>query len=163
MASSYPSEQDIPPLLALPTELKLQIIAYLSQDTSPNLAYLRRTHTSFLNVIPKSDVRLKSSRFLLRSQLLAAEVNHRYLLPLNHYPCYKCTAVLHRRMFNPGSIHLVFPVYERWCRRCDTSGMVTTEGIRWEEVGREQLALYRRRAQRKYFQTAPLPLDEYWQ
>ena len=41
--------------------------------------------------------------------------------------------------------------------------MVTTEVIRWEEAGREQLALYRRRAQRKYFQTAPLRLDEYSQ
>ena len=64
MAFSCLSEQDIPPLLVLPTELKLQIIAYFSQDTPPNLACLRRTQTSSLNAIPKSGIRLKSSRFL---------------------------------------------------------------------------------------------------
>lgn len=123
MASSRPSEQNVPPLVALLTKLKLRIIAYLSYDTSPKRTCLRRTHTSFLNVIPKSDIGLEFLRFLLCSQLLAVEVDNAYLLPLNHNLCHKCTVVLCPRNFHSVTInpHLVSPACKTRYRRRDNN------------------------------------------
>ncbi|KAF6217963.1 hypothetical protein HO133_006375 [Letharia lupina] len=87
-------EQKLPPLLALPVELKWQIISHLDHDEYPSLACLRRTHSSFLNVIPKAQIRSELSDTELSNQLLKTELDYAYLLPVVHYPCYICARVL---------------------------------------------------------------------
>ena len=86
-----------PPLLALPVELKLHILSYLSVKKpflSPgqnilSLMILRRTHRSFREIIPHAPYAsvVRPSKLFL---LLEAEINHPYLFPPNHYPCYGC-------------------------------------------------------------------------
>ena len=121
--ASIPTHDSLPLLLALPTELKLQIISYLPYDKSPNLACLRRTHRSFCDIIPKSNVYSKAPAFLLRSQLLDTELNHPYLLPLYHYPCYRYIAVLASQKFIARLVQHTFVIggayaYYRLCKRC---------------------------------------------
>ena len=136
-------ERDTPQLLALPTEIKLQIIAYLSREKSPNLACLRRTHTSFLNIIHKSEIRSKTPSSVIRSQLLDTELNHPNLLPLNHYPCYACTAVLSAHNFHPYLTHSKLAIagsyaYERFCSRCALQNPGPEEYL-WRVAGPKQL------------------------
>ncbi len=95
MATSSESiEQALSPLLTLPVELRLEIISHLPHDEYPSRACLRRTHSSFLSLIPKADIRSKLSDTDLANQLLKAEVEYAYLLPPDHYPCYFCARVL---------------------------------------------------------------------
>ena len=86
-----PTEQALPPLLALLAELKVEIISYLLHDEYPSQACLRRTHSSFLPLIPKSDIRSNLTEAELRNQLLRTELEYAYLFPPEHYPCYFCT------------------------------------------------------------------------
>ena len=81
-------------LLALPLELQLGIISLLAHDEYPSLACLRRTHSHFLALIPKAQIRSGLSRTELCSQLRKTELEYEYLLPPEHYPCYFCARVL---------------------------------------------------------------------
>lgn len=114
----------MPPLLALPTELKLEIISHLPHDPYPSLACLRRTHSSFLDLIPKAHICSKLSANELCGQLLKTELEYAYLLPPGHYPCYVCTRVLPLDAFpiTPGR-HCDCDDYEpysrtRFCTDC---------------------------------------------
>ncbi len=161
--TSCPTQHVLPPLLVLPTELKLQIIKYLADDKSPNLACLRRTHTSFLDIISKSDLRYMPPPFILRGQLLDTELNHCYLLPRHHYPCYKCTAVLPSQNFHPWltQCNLILGgacAYNRFCNRCGYQKSMLGEGY-WKDQGRKQVALQPRPVERRPFNPLPLPSD----
>ena len=81
-------------LLALPLELQLEIISLLAHDEYPSLACLRRTHSHFLALIPKAQIRSGLSRTEVCSQLRKTELEYGYLLPPEHYPCYFCARVL---------------------------------------------------------------------
>lgn len=95
MASSPASgSQTLPPLLALPAELKLQIFSYLTDDDYPALPCLRRTHSSFLNLIPKARIRSSVSDETLYRQLVTTDMEYAYLLPPGHRPCFVCTEML---------------------------------------------------------------------
>lgn len=59
-------------LLTLPLDIKKEIFDYLIHDKLPTLAILRRTHTSFLAAIPKSDLRNKPTKDELSRQLVNA-------------------------------------------------------------------------------------------
>ena len=91
--TSEPTKQALPPLLALPNELKLDIISRLLHDEYPSQACLRRTHSSFLPLIPKSDIRSNLTETELCNQLLRTELEYAYLFPPEHYPCYFCARV----------------------------------------------------------------------
>lgn len=122
-STSSPTQLDTSRLLALPTELKLQIISCIPRGGSPSLACLRRTHMSFLNLIPKSKIRSKISPFRLSCELLDTEISYPYLLPLDHYPCYSCIAVLSVQNFQPFSTqtdHVIggARAFDRFCSRC---------------------------------------------
>ncbi len=77
----------LPPLLALPLELILQILSYLSDTNHCSLIILRRTHSSFRHIIPRDRI-TSSPRAIKTAQLVFAEDNHSYLFPHDHYPCY---------------------------------------------------------------------------
>ena len=161
--TSCPTDDGLPPLLKLPQELKLHIISYLVLDKSPNLACLRRTHKSFYNIIPKSDIRSKSTPFLLRSQLLDAELNHPYLLPHGRAPCYGCIAVIPSLYFH----HLVGlddyvlggpRAYGRSCFSCGLMIRKRPEDEEWKREGKKQLALQPRpEEQRPFDPLSPSP------
>ena len=141
--TSFPTDGSLPPLLALPTELKLRIILYLPHEKSPNLACLRRTHTSFRDIIPKSDIRSHLSPSLLCSQLLDTELNHPYLLPLHHFPCYRCIAVLPFQAFHPWMLQCNVAIggayaYNRFCRSCGFTNS-TPEEENWKIEGMRQV------------------------
>ncbi len=141
--TSFPTDGSLPPLLALPMELKLQIILCLPHDKSPNLACLRRTHTSFRDIIPKSDIRSHLSPSLLCSQLLDTELNHSYLLPLHHFPCYRCIAVLPSQAFHPWMLQCNVAIggtyaYNRFCRSCGFTNS-TPEEENWKIEGMRQV------------------------
>ena len=91
--TSDPTSQAQPPLLALPAELKLKIISRLLHDSYPSQACLRRTHSSFLPLIPKSSIRSNLTDTELCNQLLRTELEYPYLFPPQHYPCYFCARV----------------------------------------------------------------------
>ena len=91
--SERPEQKPPPSLLALPVELQTQIIAHLHHDEYPSQACLRRTHPSFLDVIPKSAIRSPLTETELCNQLLRTELDHAYLFPPAHYPCYFCLRV----------------------------------------------------------------------
>lgn len=92
--SSGSRGQARPRLLELPVELQLEIISHLPHDQHPSRACLRRTHSSFLQLVPKSDIRSKISELQLYNQLLRTELDYTYLLPPDHYPCFFCARVL---------------------------------------------------------------------
>lgn len=108
----------LPPLLALPVELKLKILSNFSDHASDpghalTLMILRRTHKSFRLIIPNPwrDIRATEEHFL------AAERQHSYLLPFecrchptctsqhcpeprySFFPCYDCKKLVRRRWF----------------------------------------------------------------
>ena len=82
----------LPPLLALPLELKTQILSnfsnYASKSSDPEdalaLMILRRTHTSFRHIIP--DPWKKTSP--RADHFLAAERKHKYLF--SAFYCWRC-------------------------------------------------------------------------
>lgn len=124
-SSSGTTSQTQPPLLALPSELKLQIISHLPHDEYPSHACLRRTHSSFYNLIPKGSIRSSVSEEHLAKQFLFIEEKFEYLLPLGHYPCYVCLKVLPVDVF-PASLEHHFddqehPMYywPRCCQNCE--------------------------------------------
>lgn len=121
---SAPVPQNESPLLVLPVEIKLEIISRIPHDRHPTLACLRRTHSSFLDLIPKAKIRSEMSRLALCDQLLTTERHYAYLLPPNHYPCHVCARVLPTDAF-PFDLEWNFAVAEdppyHWpqsCRKC---------------------------------------------
>ena len=90
------STAPLPPLLALPLELKLQILTYLTDTKHCSLVILRRTHSSFRHIIPRDRI-TSSPRAIKTVQLVFAEDNLSYLFPHDYYPCYFCFRAL------PGS------------------------------------------------------------
>ncbi len=105
-APQNPPSTSLPPLLALPVELKLEILSNIPDHNKSRalaLMILRRTHRSFRSIIPNPKTELSIGFFL------AAE-KHPYLFPLlcgcgenprglsnhcskplvRHYPCYIC-------------------------------------------------------------------------
>ena len=119
--TSRSTEQVLPHLLALPVELKLAIISHLPHDEYPTRACLRRTHSSFLQLIPKADIRSKLSDTELSDQLLKTELEYAYLFPPDHYPCFFCARVLPLDAFNDSisnsCAHSPFK-RRRSCRDC---------------------------------------------
>lgn len=103
-------------LLTLPLETKKEIFDYLVHDDLPTLAILRRTHTSFLAMIPKSDLRTKPTKRELRHQLVIADNDFEYLLPVDQAPCYVCTSVGPREGVDRYVLGNKIRVYE--CPRC---------------------------------------------
>lgn len=98
VANGQPSKTQtspLPPLLALPLEVRHQIISYCVHHPTPTLAILRRTHSSFHNVIPKSDVRCKPRWARLREQLINARLRFPYLLPEDYVACFRCLSIVH--------------------------------------------------------------------
>ncbi len=159
--TSFPTDGSLPPLLALPMELKLQIILCLPHDKSPNLACLRRTHTSFRDIIPKSDIRSHLSPSLLCGQLLDTELNHSYLLPLHHFPCYRCIAVLPFQAFHPWMLQCNVAIggayaYNRFCRSCEFTDS-TPEEENWKIEGMRQVLLQPHPVRREHFNPLCLP------
>lgn len=100
-----------PPLLALPSEIKLHIIDYLSHDIVPCLAILRRTHSTLLDVIPKARLRSEFTTRQLRRQLLYIKNYCKWLLPEDHIPC--------QSAFRRGD---VASVWEWWQSQCFREG-----------------------------------------
>ena len=103
----------IAPLLALPTELKMQIISYISdeEDPEPTLIILRYTHRIFRNLVPPAPYgpRVPSNsklREVRKKRLLQAERRYPYLFPSKMLPCYRCLCVLHRSAFDAYEIYL---------------------------------------------------------
>lgn len=108
----------LPPLLALPLELKQQIFADISEfeDGELWLTILRRTHPMLRYLIPRKtiapvtpysrnnmSIRLQYYRTLeiRKDRFLFAEVNHPYLFPPDFYPCSSCGEVLSGSHFEP--------------------------------------------------------------
>lgn len=88
----------LPPLLALPAEITLQICSYL-EGPEPTIIILRRTHPHFRRIIPKVNLLGALSKEDLRSHLLVADryagVGKRLnLFPPGHLACFKCFRVL---------------------------------------------------------------------
>lgn len=115
-------ETELPPLLALPLEIKQDIFAYLHDSREPTLAILRRTHSSFYRIIPRSELRSKVPR-QLGSQLLRAEARYPYLLPPGHYTCFECLCVLPRNSFSDNETHKgkglgSVKAHQRFCLSC---------------------------------------------
>ncbi len=123
-----------PPLLALPVELKLHILSYLSvkkpfvshQQDILSLIILRRTHRSFREIIPHAPY-ASECQTLRWFQLHAAEKNHPYPIPPNHYPCYRCFRLIESSGFDkygtPAIGHVLRAFLEsnypdRRCNRC---------------------------------------------
>ena len=84
--SSRPSQ-----LLSLPLEIQQSIFSYLVDSPTPDLAVLRRTHSSFRAMMPKSQLR---STNMFTYQLNRAGNSYPYLLPAQHLPCTYCNKVL---------------------------------------------------------------------
>ena len=105
--STYTSpDTPLPPILALPCELKQEIISQLSGDDKyysvPALMALRRTHPMFRKIIPRKHhlkSKFKSSVFKTAQLLFYTELKHPYLIPPDLYPCYDCHRVLHTSRF----------------------------------------------------------------
>ncbi|KAF6217955.1 hypothetical protein HO133_006367 [Letharia lupina] len=111
VAITTEASQVLPPLLALPLELKQQIFNHLSNDDEQGLSLtiLRRTHPIFRHVIPRQqlspitpynplDKTIPSENYRTRTvrqyQLSLTERKHPYLFAPDHYPCYSCCEVL---------------------------------------------------------------------
>lgn len=119
--------QTLPPLLALPTELKLKIFSYLTDDEYPALPCLRRTHSSFLHLIPKSHVRSSVSDDNLYRQLITIDMDYAYLLPPDHHPCFSCTEVLPPDAFSHPEPFFHYNNAQRYtyihcCKDCSEDG-----------------------------------------
>ena len=123
---SRSSEQGLPPLLALPVELICKIISHLPHDEFPSRACLRRTHSAFLKLIPKANIRSQFSPADLAGQLLRTELDYADLLPRDHYPCYFCLRVVPRAAF------CLSDYGHRQCEDCLTLKRITSN--RWTPV-----------------------------
>lgn len=100
MTAVQPSDTVLPPLLALPTELKLQIFSYLDDDSQPSLMLLRRTHSTFRHIISAKDCIGLDSK-IKRKRMLVAEHKYPFLFARDHSPCYgSCLDVLEGSQFD---------------------------------------------------------------
>ena len=118
-----------PPLLALPLELKLQILSYLSvddpdDDDDVSLIILRRTHRSFRNIIPHAPYTSKD-RTHNGLQLEQAEFEHPYLIPPLNYPCYQCLRVMEVSAFGRSDVRM------HWYSSVLDLGVITPIGSSW--------------------------------
>lgn len=115
MASSAADESQpsipLPPLLALPVEIKLKILSYFSDDSSSRhsidptnaltLMILRRTHKSFRRLITNP----WKERQPTSEHIFTAECHHPYLFPSSSWSsvkvlyCYSCGSFLGRHVF----------------------------------------------------------------
>ena len=103
--------QPLPPLLALPIELKLQIFDHLSNHEYGHLwlAILRRIHPLLRYLIPRQTMpsvmsrsyfsvatyRALTRRMDIRIKLLRlTESDHPYLFPPGFHPCFDCGEVV---------------------------------------------------------------------
>ncbi len=89
----------LPPLLALPVELKLQIFSYLKNDSQPSLMLLRRTHSTFRQIISAQDC-VGVDNNLTKTRMLVAEQDYPFLFAPNQYPCYVCLKVIDQSGFD---------------------------------------------------------------
>ena len=107
-APQSPPSTILPPLLALPLELKLQILSSFSNytddpDHALTLMILRRTHKSFRDIIPNPWKTAQLTATHLATHFLAAERQHPYLFSLDRIervaflPCYDCLGLIDRR------------------------------------------------------------------
>ena len=112
----------LPPLLALPLEIKLQILSNFDDDTDDGengltLMVLRRTHKSFRQIIPnpwnRSSPERKKRRYIC-DHWLAAECKYPYLFPLECDCEYNDCPQCHSNDC-PNPFFLFFPCYD--CRR----------------------------------------------
>ena len=111
LKSSISTMQPLPPLLALPVELKLQIFYHLSNHKYGELwlATLRRTHPLFRYLIPRQTMpsvmpraslsvatyREYCRRMDFRMDLLRlTESDHPYLFPPGFHPFFDCGEVV---------------------------------------------------------------------
>ena len=107
----------LPPLLALPLEIKLQILSNFDDDTDDvenglTLMVLRRTHKSFRQIIPNPGNRAspgRKQRSRPRKHLLVAERKDTYLFPW-HCGCWESTC---RSKDCPEPYFMFFP-----CQDC---------------------------------------------
>ncbi len=88
----------LPPLLALPIEITLEILSYL-EAPEPALIVLRRTHSHFRNIIPMVNLGDTLSIFDYRALLVAADHlgmddKNSSLFPLGRLACFSCLRVL---------------------------------------------------------------------
>lgn len=103
--------QPLPPLLALPIELKLQIFTHLSNHSYGLLwlTILRRTHPLLRPLIPRQPMPIPMPRASLRppsyhdflqkvdlrmNLLRLTDSDHPYLFPPGFYPCFLCGEVV---------------------------------------------------------------------
>ena len=114
--------ETLSPLLALPVELKMQIITHLASSYLA-LKVLRRTHRSFCALIP----RLRRIQYVSAGDysafLLAAERTSSSLFPPNLYPCHLCSKVLPAEYFCDQSIVGEYDIgqarsHDRFCIDC---------------------------------------------
>lgn len=126
------STTKLPPLLALPVELKLKIISFVSKGArvmvtgryypQPSLVTLRRVHRSFRQLITY-DPFFHAIGFWSIDQLRAGECNVLHPLPVWFYPCYGCLAVLYVHDFDRRNTTRLKGVggekaHERLCQGC---------------------------------------------
>lgn len=124
-------------LMALPEELRIQILNYLSPiNDEPTLAILRRTSCYFYNLISAADVVRNLCQEILTQQLQNAENLCPFLFPPSHFPCYTCLSVLPVTKFED---RVRTPcIYDRVCLACGVGRhryrrgeTVAIDGVRW--------------------------------
>lgn len=97
----------LPPILALPLELKQQIPFYLCGDdnecSNVTKMILRRTYPDLRNVIPSDYHFVSKLGFTKAWQMFFAEREHPYLISPNYYPCYQCYKLLGISLHSIGS------------------------------------------------------------
>ena len=102
----------LPPLLAVPTEIKDLILSFFvyTEDAEPTLIILRRTHRVFRAIIPPCPYGPPCSHGPYRPygsvyrvyrvrKLIRAELEYQYLFPPGMLPCYRCKLVLDSSAF----------------------------------------------------------------
>ena len=100
----------LPPFLALPLELKLQIFSYFRDTPDCSLRILRRVHSSLRHVIPRGRSTFPYSISVRTAELRTAEEKHPYLFPPDHSPCYRCYDVLPGSSFDDSYSDLRFAI-----------------------------------------------------
>lgn len=120
-------------LLELPIDVMRDIISHLHYSADPALAMLRRTHTSFFHIIPRTDIRSKATESDLRGQLLTIERSFNTLLPPNHLACFQCLRMLPSARFgdsercNGKGIGCI-RAHKRFCVDCGFTKQIYARG-----------------------------------
>lgn len=90
------SSATLAPLLALPLELKYEIISHLCDGNDPEsklaLMLLRRTHSLFRQLITRKQCLTQG--YMIAKQLFLAERNYPMLFLPGMRPCYYCKRLL---------------------------------------------------------------------